>query len=120
MPIDIVRFSRDITRLGGSDRYETIGYRIVNGPDGAILKLRVQPKPYGPPFLALGIDITNTSGTNLQLGLGSRLTMYDVLGFGSEARVDLHLGSGFGILASYIARSADRGGSARCLPGFGR
>ena len=95
VPIDVVRLSRDITRLGGSDRYETIGYRIVNGPEGPILKLRVQPKPYGPPFLSLGIDVTNTSGTNLQLGLGSRLTMYDVLGFGSEARFDLHLGSGF-------------------------
>ena len=81
VPINIVRLSRDITRLGGSDRYETIGYRIVNGPDGAILKLRVQPSLHGPPFLALGIDVTNTSGTNLQLA-GTRLTMYDVLGFG--------------------------------------
>ena len=108
VPINIVRLSRDITRLGGSDRYETIGYRIVNGPEGAILKLRVQPKPYGPPFLSLGVDVTNTSGTNLQLGLGSRLTMYDVLGFGSEARFDLHLGSGFevrGELYRPIARS---------------
>ena len=95
VPVDVVRLSRDITRLGGTDRYETIGYRIVNSPTGPILKLRVQPKPYGPPFLALGVDITNTSGTNLQLGLGARLTAYDVVGYGSELRGDLHVGSGF-------------------------
>jgi NTE family protein len=95
VPIDVVRLARDITRLGGSDRYETIGYSIVSGPAGPVLKLLVQPKPYGPPFLALGIELVNTSGTNLQLGLGSRLTAYDVLGYGSEARADLQFGSGF-------------------------
>jgi NTE family protein len=94
VPLDVVRLARDITRLGGSDRFETIGYRVVSGPDGPVLKLTVQPKPYGPPFLALGVEVTNTSGTNLQLALGSRLTAYDVLGYRSEARMDLRLGSG--------------------------
>ena len=108
VPIDVVRLARDITRLGGSDRFETIGYRIVSGPAGPILTLRVQPKPYGPPFLAVGIELTNTSGTNLQLGLGSRVTAYDVLGYGSEMRADVQVGSGFelrGELYRPIARS---------------
>jgi NTE family protein len=95
VPVDVAALARDITRLGGSDRYETIGYRIVAGPDGQVLRLNVQPKPYGPPFLNVGIDLTNTSGTNLQLGLGSRFTAFDVAGYGSEARVDVHVGSGF-------------------------
>ena len=96
VPLDVVRLARDITRLGGSDRFETIGYRVVTGADGPVLKLAVQPKPYGPPFLALGVDVSNPFGTNLQLGLGSRLTAYDVffLGYGSEARFDLGVGSG--------------------------
>ena len=94
VPLDVARLARDITRLGGSDRFETIGYRVVAGADGPVLKLAVQPKPYGPPFLALGVDVSNPFGTNLQLGVGSRLTAYDVLGYGSEARFDLRVGSG--------------------------
>ena len=96
VPIDVAALATDITRLGGSDRYETIGYRIVRGPGGEqVLRLNVHPKPYGPPFLAVGIDLTNTSGTNVLLGLGSRFTAFDIIGYGSEARIDLHVGSGF-------------------------
>ena len=84
VPLDPVRLARDITRLGGSDRFETITYRVVTGAGGPVLRLAVQPKPYGPPFLALGVEVANPFGTNLHLGLGSRLTAYDLLGYGSE------------------------------------
>jgi NTE family protein len=62
-----------------------------NGQDG--LRISAHPKTYGPPFLYLAISLENTSSSDFNFGLSGRYLAYDVLGSGSELRLDAGLGS---------------------------
>jgi NTE family protein len=92
-PVDSGRISRGILRVGGTDRYEYLTYRLANGPAGPSLALTVKPKSYGPPFLAVGMELSNVDTSNFAFNLAGRVTMYDVLGRSSEARIDGMLGT---------------------------
>jgi NTE family protein len=98
-PLDRGRLERDLTRLAGTDRYEALAYRVMSGPEGERLIVDVHPKRYGPPFFVVALDIDNTSTTDLRFTLQGRMTAFDMLGFGSELRVDLRLGSPLGVAA---------------------
>ena len=67
---DIDRFQTDLAVLSGLDRYETITWRIVNDAAGASgLLVEGQPKPYGPPFLMLGLNLENTTSEDFRITL---------------------------------------------------
>ncbi len=121
VPIDAVRLSRDITRLGGSDRYETIGYRIVNGPTGPILKLRVQPKPVRSAISRARHRYHQhfRDQPSTRPGLPPDRVRRARLRVGAEGRSCTWV-RGSGSLVSCIARLADRGGSGRCRAESGR
>ena len=56
-----------------------------------------QPKPYGPPFLMLGLNLENTTSEDFRVTLTGRYLAYDVIGPGSELRIDGTLGSDPGL-----------------------
>ncbi len=87
-------FEVDLAVLSGLDRYETITWRMVkNGAGVNGLVVEAKPKPYGPPFLMLGINLENTTSEDFRVALTGRYLAYDVLGSGSELRIDGTLGS---------------------------
>jgi NTE family protein len=51
------------------------------------------PKKYGPPFLFLGLSLENTTAREFRFGLSGRYLAFDVLGSGSELRIDGSVGS---------------------------
>jgi NTE family protein len=92
-------FEADLAVLAGLDRYETITWRFVKDADGRDgLVVRARPKPYGPPFLMLGFNLENTTSDDFRVAFTGRYLAYDVIGSGSELRLDGTLGSdpGFG------------------------
>jgi NTE family protein len=94
VPFSIERFEIDLAQLSGLDRYETVTWRIVNnaaGENGVLVVGR--PKPYGPPFLMLGLNLENTTSEDFRVTLTGRYLAYDLIGSGSELRVDGTLGS---------------------------
>jgi len=91
--LDIPALERDLTSLSGLDRYEAIGWRLVQEGRGTGLEIRAQPKVYAPPFLMLGLSIENTTSENFRVQLAARYLTFDVLGSGSELRVDGALGA---------------------------
>lgn len=99
VPLDRERLEQDLTALTGTDRYNSIAYRMLSGPEGEQLGLTVLPKSYGPPFLSLALQIDNTTLTELRFALQGRVTAFDVLGFGSELRLDARIGSPLGLAA---------------------
>jgi NTE family protein len=92
-PADPDRIEGGIRRVAGTDRYESIDYRIAAGPAEPGLLVTVHPKTYGPPFLALGLDVDNFDASHAAVWLSARLTTYDTLGAGSEIRHDLAIGT---------------------------
>ena len=58
---------------------------------------QARPKPYGPPFLMLGLNLENTTSEDFRVTLTGRYLAYDVIGSGSELRIDGTLGSDPGL-----------------------
>ena len=56
------------------------------------LGIEIRDKSYGPPFVKFSLDLDNEN-KDVNLTLGSRITLMDVTGQGSEWRVDTSLGS---------------------------
>ena len=56
------------------------------------LGIEIRDKSYAPPFVKFSLDLDNEN-KDINLTLGSRITLMDVTGLGSEWRVDTSLGS---------------------------
>jgi len=92
--LDVARLEADLAPFSGLDRYQTITWRIVTNADGQSGLLVVgQPKPYGPPFLMLGLTLQNTTSSDFGVTASARYLTYGVAGSGSELRVGGTIGS---------------------------
>jgi NTE family protein len=92
-PLDADALDRDLILLTGSGRYESATYRIDDsrGPSDLVVALR---KPsHGPPFLAMALDLQNTQSSTIAATVRGRLLLFDLVGRGSESRVDIALGN---------------------------
>jgi NTE family protein len=95
-------FQADLAVLSGLDRYETVTWRFVRnaaGENGVLVQAR--PKSYGPPFMMLGLNLENTTSEDFRVTFTGRYLAFDVLGSGSELRIDGTLGSDPGLALSY-------------------
>ena len=95
---DVATFQIDLAVLSGLDRYESITWGFVKnaaGDNGFLVQAR--PKPYGPPFLMLGLNLENTTSEDFRVTFTGRYLAFDVLGSGSELRIDGTLGSDPGL-----------------------
>ncbi len=88
-PLDLGRLEQRILLLCGTDRYELVTYHLAPDPAGRRLEVRVRPKPNGPAFLTLGVELANTDSSTFSATVAGRATVYDVVGEGSEIRLDL-------------------------------
>ena len=92
-PLDTTAIASDITELGGLDRYQTIRWQVVPDPAGDRLEVRAEGKKYGPPFVFLGMNLENTTTNDVKFSLAGRYLAYDILGSGSELRLDATVGT---------------------------
>ena len=92
-PMDIGRVTDDVLAVAGMDRFEYLTYRTIERDGRAGLLIGARPKSYGPPFLALNVEMSNIDASNFAVNFGGRLTTYDVIGKGSEGRLDVGIGT---------------------------
>ena len=99
--VDINTIERSVNELGGMDRFETVtwGFEHSGGREGLVF--RALQKANGPPFVFLGASLENTTSNEFRFGIGARYLAFDVLGSGTELRVDGALGSEPGVRASW-------------------
>jgi len=92
--LDTGALETDLEQLSGLDRYETVTWQIVRNDAGDHgLLVRARAKPYAPPFMMLGLNLENTTSSDFRITMTARYLSFDVLGSGSELRVDGTLGS---------------------------
>jgi NTE family protein len=91
--LDLDRMSGQVLTVAGTDRFEYVTFGQVERQNETGLLIGARPKSYGPPFLALGLELSNVDSTNFAVNLGGRITTYDIIGSGSEGRLDLNLGT---------------------------
>ncbi len=82
----------DLNRIIGLGRYASATYGRRQLGETAGLGVDIRDKSYGPPFVRFSLDVNNED-RDISLNLGSRITLMDVTGLGSEWRFDTSLGS---------------------------
>jgi NTE family protein len=83
---------QDLNRIIGLGRYASATYGRLGAEDPPGLGVEIRDKSYGPPFVRFALDVNNEN-KDINLNLGSRITLMDVTGLGSEWRIDTSLGS---------------------------
>jgi NTE family protein len=92
-PLDVPALEKELESFSGLDRYETVGWERAQTGTTPGLLVRARNKPYAPPFFMLGVTLTNTTSDEFAVELAARYLAFDVLGSGSELRVDGAAGS---------------------------
>jgi NTE family protein len=93
-PVDIDGIQEDIAAIAGLDRYQSVTWRMTRDPArGVGLRLHGRVKPYGPPFMMLGLILDNTTSNDFRISASARYLAFDLLGSGSEFRIDGTIGS---------------------------
>jgi NTE family protein len=100
-PFDLAAVEASIQELGGLDRYQTLDWNLVPRGNDYGLEVTARPKSYAPPFIFLGISLENTTGNEFRFGLGGRYLAFDVLGSGTELRIDANIGSDPSVAAAW-------------------
>jgi len=94
VPLDVNALEADIAVVAGLDRYETVTWRMIpEATRGYGLRVRGRTKTYAPPFLMLGMNLENTTSSDFRITATARYLAFDVVGSGSELRVDGTFGS---------------------------
>jgi len=94
VPLDIAAVEKDIAIVSGLDRYETVTWRLTHDATrGYGLYVRGRPKAYAPPFMMLGVNLENTTSSDFRITATARYLAFDLVGSGSELRVDGTVGS---------------------------
>lgn len=91
-PIDPDSIERTIANLQGTGLYSTINYNIEEKDGKPGLLVRPRMKSWAPPFMNFGLTILGDEANNVQLGLQTRVTFFNLVGPGSEVRLDGSIG----------------------------
>jgi NTE family protein len=78
-PIDPNQIEKSIADVQGTGLYSTINYNIVERNNKPGLLIRPANKLYGPPFMNFGLTILANDSNNIQLGIGLRATLYNLV-----------------------------------------
>ena len=92
-PLNLVRLQSDLAPLTGLDRYQSVSWEIIGPPGREGLLIVGRPKYYAPPFVMLGVNLTNTVSDDFTVQFAARYLTFDPLGSGSELRLDFGIGS---------------------------
>ena len=94
VPLGIDALEHDLAVVAGLDRYETVTWRMTrDSTRGYGLRVRGRAKTYAPPFMMIGINLENTTSSDFGITATARYLNYDVVGSGSELRLDGTVGS---------------------------
>ena len=104
-PLDTARLEKDLNKVVGQGRYESIDYRFQpagEGPDEDVLGIQIREKTYGPPTANFGLEIDGSEVNDINFTIGARVTLFDLGGYGSEWRNDVRVGFRTQLLSEYF------------------
>ncbi len=92
-PIDSPKLERELNKIRGEGRLETLGYGVNRINDSNTLTIRAAEKSSGPIVMTPNFRIETGGENEVFTTLGGRFTFFDIGGFRSELRADLKFGS---------------------------
>ena len=103
-PIDTVKLDKDLTLLTGVGSISSASYGITQIGQGTGLLINVRERNNAPPVLQIAFSVDGTQPDNVTYTLGGRLTVHDLIGYGSEWRTDFAVGNTYGISSELYKR----------------
>lgn len=100
-PVDPPAIEQALTQITGTGAIATANYTMTTQDGVPGLEVTTHDKPYGPPFLDLGVNIDGSDPDNVLFGMAARLTFLDLGGYRSEWRNDGFFGSSYGADSDY-------------------
>lgn len=97
-----------LDRIVGTGRYAAASYGLAQRDGRTGLHVTLREKAYAPPFLNFSLDINNEE-QDVNFNLGSRVTLMDLTGVGSELRLDGQIGVTLGIAGELLQPLGSRG-----------
>lgn len=82
----------DLARMYGRGDYSYVGYSTVPGPEGAVVVIDAEAKPWGPGFLKFGLGVATDLKSPSQFNLAAAYRRTWLNELGAELRVDAQLG----------------------------
>ncbi|HVG71952.1 MAG TPA: patatin-like phospholipase family protein [Vicinamibacterales bacterium] len=99
-PVDVAGIEQDIATMAGLDRYQSVTWQLRDDSSrGVGLRVQGRVKPYGPPFLMLGLSLDNTTSSDFRISASARYLAFDTVGSGSELRLNAAIGSDASVAA---------------------
>lgn len=92
-PLAPASLERDIVLLTGSERFDSITYRVTERGGRTGLTVIARAKAHAPPYLLGALDLQNAESSGVVATLRSRIVHLDFLLSGAELRLDLGIGS---------------------------
>jgi len=100
-PLDTTVLDQRLASFFGTGYFARIDYATTRQGNQSVLRVRVQPKSYGPPYLRLHGDLLGGSSETVRFNLRGRVTVTGLTGYGSEWRNDLGVGDATQLLSEY-------------------
>jgi NTE family protein len=101
-PVKPEEIAAHLLEVAGNDRFEYLTYTVTDRPQPTALQIGVREKTYGPPFLMVGLELSNIDSSNFAANLSGRVLHYGLLGVGSETRLDMVLGTDQRVAAEVV------------------
>lgn len=92
-PVRPDRLERQLSKIRGGGRDESIGYGIAQLSGEPRLGIRVREKTYGPPFITPVFQIQSRGVADVSFSGGMRWTAFDLGARNAEVRADAIFGS---------------------------
>jgi NTE family protein len=92
-PIDVGALEEQLETFAGLDRYEVVNWQIAQDSGRWGLQIVARPKAHAPPFLMLGVNVSNITTDSFAVQLAGRYLTFDAIGSGSELRIDAAVGA---------------------------
>ena len=101
IPLNLDALEKDLRDLIGTGRFESFRYEYTLRQGEPFLRIIVVEKPYKQPFvdMAFLLEADSVRAEHVEINARTRLTWFDLLGEGSEARLDLGFGTELHLLA---------------------
>jgi NTE family protein len=100
-PVDPNALDQDIMTFDGMGRFDNLNYWMVSKDGQQGLEIATTQKQYAPPIVRPLILIDGSNYNNVLFSMGARGTFLDFGSFRTELRVDVIVGSQYGLGAEY-------------------
>ena len=94
-PLDNRTLEEDLTRIYGLGLFESVRYTLVTDDGETTLLISAVPKPWGPTYLSVGLNMATDFATTTQFGITALVDATELNRLGGEWKTTLTVGLPF-------------------------